>query len=133
MGITVEPYTEKRVAAVKAFNQRLAAGGIAREFQFPESSTPYWLPKVEDRRIYQEYYVAADGDEVRGGFILKHQAFFVKGQTRPVVYYHLPVSEGIVNRPTRAWACTCCGARCSCSRCCSRSEWAGSTARCRRC
>ena len=83
---------------MKAFNERLAAGGVAREFFFPESNVPYWLPKLNGRRLYQEYYLALEGDFVRGGFILKHQDFSLSGATQPVVYYHLPVSEGIVNK-----------------------------------
>jgi hypothetical protein len=98
MAIAVHPYTEDKIPAVKAFNQRLAAGGIAPEFFFPESQVPYWLPKVHGRRIYQEYYLALEGDFVRGGFILKYQDFSVLGEAMPVAYYHLPVSEGIVNK-----------------------------------
>lgn len=98
MAIAVHPYTEDKIPAVKAFNQRLSAGGIAPEFLFPESHVPYWLPKINGRRIYQEYYLALDGDFVRGGFILKYQDFSVLGTVMPVVYYHLPVSEGIVNK-----------------------------------
>jgi hypothetical protein len=98
MPIAVHPYTEDRIPAVKAFNQRLAAGGIAPEFFFPESNIPYWLPKLDGRRIYQEYYLAVDGDVVRGGFILKYQDFSFSGAMHPLVYYHLPVSEGIVNK-----------------------------------
>jgi len=97
MAIVIQPFTEDRVTAVKAFNQRLAAGGIPSRFHFPESSIPEWLPKENGRRIYQEYYLAVEGNDVRGGFILKHQEFSVGGQTLPIVYYHLPVSEGIVN------------------------------------
>lgn len=98
MPIAVRPYTEDSIPAVKAFNQRLAAGGIAQEFFFPESNIPYWLPKLDGRRIYQEYYLAVDGDFVRGGFILKYQDFSFAGTKQQLVYYHLPVSEGIVNK-----------------------------------
>jgi len=98
MAIAIHPYTEDKIPAVRAFNQRLAAGGIAPEFHFPESPIPHWLPKVDDRRIYQEYYLAVEGDLVRGAFILKFQEFSFVGETRTVVYYHLPVSEGIVNK-----------------------------------
>src|SRR5207247_10706820 len=38
------------------------------------------------------------GDCVRGGFILHSQEFFFHGKPQPVVYYHLPISEGIVNK-----------------------------------
>jgi len=98
MGIGIEPYREELAPAVKEFNQRLGAGGVAPEFHFPESSIPAWLPRVDGRRIYQEYYLAVEGEVVRGGFILKHQDFCVKGEMRPLVYYHLPVSEGIVDK-----------------------------------
>lgn len=98
MAIAIQPYTADRIPAVKAFNQRLAAGGIAPQFHFPESNIPYWLPKVDGRRIYQEYYLAVDEEQVRGAFILKYQDFLVGGENAPIVYYHLPVSEGIVNK-----------------------------------
>jgi hypothetical protein len=98
MAIAIQPYSAELIPAVRAFNQRLAAGGIAAEFHFPESNIPHWLPKLEGRRIYQEYYLAVDGDAVRGGFIFKFQDFFVEGKLQPVGYYHLPVSEGIVNK-----------------------------------
>jgi hypothetical protein len=98
MAIAIQPYTEQWIPAVKAFNQRLAAGGIAPEFHFPESHIPSWLPKLEGRRIYQEFYLATDSDAVRGAYILKFQDFFVGGKIQPVAYYHLPISEGIVNK-----------------------------------
>jgi hypothetical protein len=98
MAIAIQPYTEDRIAAVKAFNQRLAAGGVASEFHFPESHTPHWLAPLNGRRLYQEYYVALEGEIVRGAFILKYQDFSLSGTTEPVVYYHLPVSEGIVSK-----------------------------------
>jgi hypothetical protein len=53
---------------------------------------------VDGRRIYQEFYLAVDGNDVRGAYILKFQDFSVRGEVRPVVYYHLPISEGIVNK-----------------------------------
>jgi len=98
MAIAIQPYTEERVPAVRAFNQRLALGGVPREFLFPESSVPDWLPPAHGRRVFQRYLLAVEGDAVHGGFILKHQDFSIRGETRPVSYYHLPVSEGIVDK-----------------------------------
>jgi hypothetical protein len=98
MSIKIQPYTEDKVPAVQAFNQRLAAGGIAPEFHFPESNIPHWLPKTDSRKIYQEYYLAVDDQYVRGGFILKFQEFWLGGEMQRLAYYHLPVSEGIVNK-----------------------------------
>ncbi len=98
MAIAIEPYTEDRVPGVTAFNQRLAQGGGAAEFRFPESHIPHWLPSKDGRRIFQEYYLAVENEFVRGGFILKYQDFALRGRNCPVAYYHLPLSEGIVNK-----------------------------------
>lgn len=98
MPISIQPYTEDKVSAVKAFNQRLDAGGIAAEFHFPETHVPHWLPDKDSRPIYQHYFLAVDDLFVRGGFILKYQEFFIHGKPQTLAYYHLPVSEGIVNR-----------------------------------
>lgn len=97
MAIRIQPYSEDMIPAVREFNRRLEAGGIASEFHFPENPTPHWLPKIASRKIYQEYYLAVDEQFVRGGFILKYQEFCLGGEIQPLVYYHLPVSEGIVN------------------------------------
>jgi hypothetical protein len=98
MGIAIRPYTEAWVPAVAAFNRRLSDGGVPREFHFPEHHQPAWLPKLDGRRVFQEVYVATEGDQVRGAYILKVHEFWVNGRVMPVTYYHLPVSEGIVNR-----------------------------------
>jgi hypothetical protein len=98
MPISIQVYSEDKVPAVKEFNQRLAEGGIAPEFHFPESHVPYWLPRADSQRIYQQYFLAVDEHAVRGGFILKYQEFLVRGQMQMLAYYHLPVSEGIVDK-----------------------------------
>ena len=98
MAIAIQPYTPELVPAVKALNSRLGAGGVAREFHFPENSIPEWLPKLPGRRLFQEYFLAVDGDTVRGGYIVKYQDFRINGEVRPIAFYRLPLSEGIVNR-----------------------------------
>jgi hypothetical protein len=101
--ITICPYTESWIPAVRAFNARLAAGGVSDELRLPEHHVPDWLPKTDGRLPYQEYFLAADGDAVRGGYALKHQDFDVRGQARRLALYRLPLSEGIVDRAyTRA-------------------------------
>src|SRR5947209_5123135 len=98
MAIAIQPYTEGFIPAVKALNQRLARGGIASDFYFPERHVPDWLPKVNGRRIYQECFLAVDTDAVRGGFIVKQQDFWIRGEMQAISFYRLPVSEGIVDR-----------------------------------
>ena len=98
MAISIAPYTADWIPAVKAFNQRMAAGGVGAEFRFPESNIPHWLPEFDGRTIYQRYYLAVDGEQVRGAFILKYQEFRLGQDPAKIVYYHLPLSEGIVNK-----------------------------------
>lgn len=95
MSITIQPYGEEHVGAVKAFNARLRDGGM--DLQFPESHVPGWLPRVEGREIYHDYYLAVDDQAVRGGYIFKHQPFFVGDQMLPLCEYRLPLSEGQVD------------------------------------
>ncbi|MBI3837579.1 MAG: hypothetical protein HY288_06565 [Planctomycetia bacterium] len=96
MGTVITPYTEDFVEAVKAFNGRLLAGGAA--LTFPESHIPAWLPKIDGRNIYHEYYLAVEDGAVRGAYILKHQPFYINGSTMPLAEYRLPLSEGQVDK-----------------------------------
>jgi hypothetical protein len=96
LGILVKPYTPDLVDAVKAFNQRLRSGGAA--LTFPECDVPAWLPRVDGREIYHEYYLAVDDDTVRGGYILKHQPFVAQGTPMRLAEYRLPLSEGQVDK-----------------------------------
>jgi hypothetical protein len=98
MPIRIQPYTADKIPAVKEFNQRLAVSGIAPEFHFPESHIPHWLPRRDSQPLYQEYFLAFDDPHVRGGFVLKHQQFLLSGKERSIPYYHLPISEGIVDK-----------------------------------
>ena len=98
MTIGIEPYRQDFIPAVKCFNARLNGGGVPTEFRFPENHIPNWLPRRNGEPLYQEYFLALENGEVRGGYILKHQKFFVRGELKEVGYYHLPLSEGIVNK-----------------------------------
>ena len=59
MSITIHPYADEHVEAVRQFNGRLRAGGEAA-YQFPASPVPAWLPKVAGRKLFQELYLAVD-------------------------------------------------------------------------
>src|SRR5579872_7307853 len=98
MAIRISPFSEEHVPAVIDFNRRLKAGGAPPEFQFSESPIPHWLPKADGASVYNEFFLALDGDVVRGTCVLKHQRFSFSGEIRPIVYYHHPFSEGIVNK-----------------------------------
>lgn len=95
--VRIQPFTPDLCGAVRAFNQRLAAGGVG--YQFPADPATVWLPKVASRRLYQELFLAVEGGTtVRGGYILKRQDFSIGGATHQIAFYHLPLSEGLVDR-----------------------------------
>lgn len=98
MAVVIKPFTKGLILALKDFNHRLIAGGVGIEFQFPESPTPCWLPKLDQRRIYQEFFLAVENTFVRGGYVLKYQDFSFSGEIRSVGYYHHPISEGLVSK-----------------------------------
>lgn len=63
---------------------------------------PKFLAPTAGSDLYNEYFVALDGDLVRGGYAIKHQRFLLPdGAVESIGYYHHPLSEGIVNR---SWA-----------------------------
>lgn len=100
--IEIVPYTSEHEDAVRAFNGRLKAANLdpnQYSIRFPDSHIPKWLPKRDGCDLYQEFFVAIDDQsEVRGGYILKHQPFLVKGKLAELGTYQLPISEGIIDR-----------------------------------
>jgi hypothetical protein len=93
--IAVEPFGQEHVPAVREFNRRTQAGGVP--FRFPESAVPHWLPRLDSSALYQEHYVALESKTVRGGYILKRQAFACKGEEMVIGNYQLPISEGAID------------------------------------
>ena len=91
MAIEMVPYEPGHRAGLGRFYQRLAAGGTDPEMQFPEVSGPAWMPG-------SELWLAVEGSEVRGGYILRRQMFSFGSNAERVAHYRLPLSEGLVNR-----------------------------------
>ena len=97
MSIEIKPYSQAHISAVKDFNVRQKANGVS--FQFPKEHIPYWLPKIDNRKIYQEYFLALENNTtVRGGYILKHQEFSFMGSISTIACYRLPLIEKIEGR-----------------------------------
>jgi hypothetical protein len=102
MTLRIVPYAAEHEEAVRAFNARLAKKKLDLNIYstvFPTSHVPTWLPKRAGCDLYQEQFVALDDESmVRGGYILKHQSFLVKGNCVSLADYQLPISEGIIDR-----------------------------------
>ena len=92
----IGPYTPDLERSVRAFNQRLRAGGEAN-YRFPESCQPRF-PKRKDRNPYQELFLALHAGEVRGGYLLTHSQFSIRGKNACVSCGpQFNLSEGIVD------------------------------------
>lgn len=97
MGIKVVPYTADRIAAVAAFNRRMADGETG--WGWYESAVDEWLPERDARTVWREHFIAIDDeDEVRGAYALKPQQWSIRGETVLVTDWQGPVSEGLLSR-----------------------------------
>lgn len=94
--LTVQPFTRAHVPAVRAFNQRLAAG--AAGWRFPEVPRPEWLRQEPGSDVFQELLLLLEGGDVRGAYVLKHQAVALRGETHRVGNLYMPLSEGTIDR-----------------------------------
>jgi hypothetical protein len=95
MRLQIQPFQAEHIPLVQQFNERLANGKAT--YRFPEAPIPAWLPRVENGHLYQEYFLAMQNNKVRGGYILKHQDFYINSKVIPIADYQLPISEGIIN------------------------------------
>jgi hypothetical protein len=87
MPIEIRPFSSEWLAALREFNGRLEAIGT----QLPEDPEAEMLPG-------SRLYLAVEGRDVRGGYILRPQTFSFSGELRRVAHLRLPLSEGAVNR-----------------------------------
>lgn len=96
MSIQIVPYGAVHVAAVAAFNRRMAEGGSP--WTFYADPQPDWIAPHPGQPVWREYHLAIDDDgEVRGAFALKPQTWLVRGQAHTVTDWQGPFSEGSVN------------------------------------
>src|SRR5690606_7157115 len=67
-------------------------------FRFPATSRIPWLPKEPGRSTYLEGHVALADGEVRGGYMVKHQPFALRGDAcDDIRNLQLPLSEGSID------------------------------------
>jgi len=98
MAVAIKSLTEEYIPAVKEFNARLTAASVSFDLRFPESSVSDWLPKIEQRRLYQENFIVLEDGVVRGGYRLKRQDFSFRGKIFAVDCFHWPMSEAVINK-----------------------------------
>jgi hypothetical protein len=98
--IAIVPYEAAHIPALIAFNARVGDAGIkeAHGIQTLLAETHVarqWSP--ESGRT-EEAYLAADGDAIRGGYVLERQAFLLNGEIVSIGLFRHPMSEGGVDK-----------------------------------
>ncbi len=92
----LKPYTEDLEPAVAAFNLRLWEGG-ERQYRFPAKHVPEVRKTRGTDNHYHEGFLVLDRGQVRGGYLLLHQRFSVRGQVQYIGSFQLPLTEAVVN------------------------------------
>lgn len=96
MAISIRPYADGDIPAAKAFNERMLHGKAPSEFMLPEA-TPRPLSELADPLITSTYFLAADGEFVRGGFVLTDYPASLAGEKVNATDLIAPLSEGIID------------------------------------
>jgi hypothetical protein len=97
MGLRVTLFEAVHEPAVRAFNSRLRAADalpfpLTETAPEPNPNTP--VPGIE----FRHFVVVDDAGEVRGGYFIRSQPFWIRGQVHPVAHYNAPLSEGIIDK-----------------------------------
>jgi hypothetical protein len=95
MALKTTRFAAEHVDMVREFNRRIALGGWG-EYHFPSDTELF--DKSANTPARWEGWLVMDAAAVRGGYLLKHQEFSFSGDLRPVAFYNLSVSEGVVDR-----------------------------------
>ena len=87
----IRPFSTQWRIAVREFNGRLEAAGVAPGLRLPEDAQAEMLPG-------SQLYVAVEEGVVRGGYVLRPQQFSFHGTLRRVTHLRLPLSEAVIHR-----------------------------------
>jgi hypothetical protein len=94
MPLCFEVYEPRHVRAALAFNERMLARGVDPGLLLNRQPTAFDpnLPLSTESRVL------ADGEYIRGGYLLQWRDFWIGGKLRRVCAYQTPISEGLVDR-----------------------------------
>lgn len=100
MAVKIVPYETAHIPAVHAFNARLRAAGVAEAFGMRSllRETNVGIVRAPGSGLYEELFLALDGDAVRGGYSIKHQEYLVNGVVRSIGFFQQPLSEGTIDK-----------------------------------
>ena len=93
MLLQIQPYSRNLLPAIALFNSRLQEAGIPSELRLPLD----WVEPSGDSTREERYLIVED-TMVRGGYILRHERFWINREVRGIGFLRLPLSEGIINK-----------------------------------
>jgi hypothetical protein len=88
----IVPYSRAHRDAVERLNAKLSSAGS--EWQFPEVERPL---DVDEVPVWLESFVVAEGGDVYGGYVLKHQEFLIQGRSLELGDLQIPLSLGEID------------------------------------
>src|ERR1700682_6010605 len=91
MPMEIRPFSAQWRTAVREFNGRLEAVGVAPGLRPPEDAQAEMLPG-------SQLYLAVEEGAVRGGYVLRPQQFSFRGTLRRVTHFRLPLSEAVIHK-----------------------------------
>lgn len=96
MNISIEPFTSDRIGHLQAFNRRMLAGGLKPEMAFPEN--PEMEFPVKGAPIWQERFLAVEGEAAHGGYYFTHERYALDGEVCWIANYRHPISEVVIDK-----------------------------------
>lgn len=102
MALRLALSSPSHIEQVRRFNARLRAANIDPAFLLSQSGFPQRpedpLEKKPNASFTKRQFLALDGEDVRGGFLLQEQACEIAGKTHWCANIQMPISEGLVDR-----------------------------------
>lgn len=95
MRISFKTYALEHVPAARAFNDRVQRLSPRKEFSVAEHPVTGRFAPSAGSRAWEEYYLALEGEDVRGGYTLRRLPFWVNGAEQEIGYFYAPVTEGL--------------------------------------
>jgi len=74
----------------------MVAGGLEDELRFPEQCPTEQAADVH-QELPREYFLAIEGNTIRGAYFLTHENWVAGGQRYRITNFRLPMSEGFVD------------------------------------
>jgi hypothetical protein len=87
----IVPLSSAHHSALERMNAKLAAAGS--RWRFPAKERP---SDAERLPVWEESFVAVEGEECYGGYVIKHQRFYLRNRPLELANLQLPLSLGEV-------------------------------------